>query len=96
MDNLGAAISFLNNYAVNHQQRVEAVNSLTEKLIKLKPAIDECRKLNEQINNLKNQNRSEEKFLMKMKDMIEQNSEAKITIGDPSFFDEGKEAKNEG
>jgi hypothetical protein len=82
-----AAVSFLNNYAENYNRRVESINSLVEKANKLRPAVDEFRKLSEQINNLKNHNRSEEKFLLKMKDMIEQNSDAKIVTGDPTLFD---------
>lgn len=90
-----AAVSFLNNYADNHTRRQQNITSLEEKANKLKPAVDEFRKLNEQINNLKNHNRSEEKFLIKMKDMIEQNTEAKVVIGDPTLFDPDKEELNE-
>ncbi|NMB81169.1 MAG: hypothetical protein GYA14_05075, partial [Ignavibacteria bacterium] len=45
--------------------------------------------------NLKNHNRSEEKFLIKMKDMIEQNADAKVIIGDPTLFDQKKEGESE-
>lgn len=90
-----AAVSFLNNYADNHSKRQQNVSSLEERANKLKPAVDEYRRLNEQINNLKNHNRSEEKFLIKMKDMIEQNTDAKVVIGDPTLFDQKKEVESE-
>lgn len=90
-----AAVSFLNNYADNHSKRQQHISSLEERANKLKPAVDEYRRLNEQINNLKNHNRSEEKFLIKMKDMIEQNADAKVIIGDPTLFDQKKEGESE-
>jgi len=86
-----AAVSFLNNYADNHFKRQQSISSLEEKANKLKPAVEEYRRLNEQINNLKNHSRSEEKFLIKMKDMIEQNTDSKVIIGDPTLFDQKKE-----
>jgi len=89
-----AAVSFLQNYADNHSKRQQLISSLEERANKLKPAVDEFRSLQEQINNLKNHNRSEEKFLIKMKDMIEQNSDAKVIVGEPTFFDHEKEGQN--
>jgi hypothetical protein len=90
-----AAVSFLNNYADNHSKRQQNVSSLEERANKLKPVVDEYRRLNEQINNLKNHNRSEEKFLIKMKDMIEQNTDSKVVIGDPTLFDQKKESESD-
>jgi len=84
---LDAAISFLNNYAENFGRRKELISSLIAKIEKLKPAVEDYRKIKEQLDSLQSQNKSEEKFLINMKNMIEHNE---IGIGEGPLFDQTK------
>lgn len=85
---LNAAISFLATYAGNYGKRKEIILSLEERCGKLKAAVEEYRKTKEQIDVLRAQNKSEEKFLINMKNMIEHNE---IGIGEGPLFNQKPE-----
>lgn len=95
-EQLKSAVSFLSSYGNNILKRKERIESLNEKILKLKPAVEEYNRLKDEIIKLVAENKREEKFLINMKNMIENNTDAKVVVGDPSLFDQSdKEETNE-
>ena len=92
-NSLDAAVAFLNNYADEFGQRKELILSLESKAEKYRPAVEEFNKVQQQISILRSQNKSSEKFLINMKEMLGHNE---IGIGKgPLFETEPVEGKDE-
>lgn len=85
-----AAVTFLIDYSHKLQSRREKLESLEKKLDSYKPAVDEYKRVKEAIDAIKSQNKSDEKFLMSMKKMIERNYDVEIRDGEASLFDHVK------
>lgn len=87
-ETLNSAVSFLSEYGNKILERKVNIENLTEKMSKLKPAVEEYNRHKDEIIKLTAENKREEKFLINMKNMIESNTDAKVVIGDPSLFDQ--------
>lgn len=85
---LNSGLSFLNAYANQHMAREEKITVLEEKLIKLQPMVDEAAKIAEEIKLIRAQNKSDEKFLMNMNEVILAETGEPISNGE--LFDAAK------
>ncbi len=91
---VAAAVSFLVDHFRILQNKKEKIDNLENKLENYRPAVEEYRKTKDAIDALKAERRSSEKFLMSMKQMIEQNYGITIQTGDETLFDQKPEEVN--
>jgi DNA repair ATPase RecN len=95
-EQLQSAVSFLSDYGNRILKRKEQITFNIEKINKLKPAVEEFNRLKGEVTSLTAENKREEKFLLSMKDMIESHTDAKVQVGDATFFDQPDNQEKEG
>ncbi|MBI1936691.1 MAG: hypothetical protein HYS25_01060 [Ignavibacteriales bacterium] len=92
---VNSAVQFLSTYGNAILDRKDKIRILTEKVNKLKPSVEEYNRLKGEIASLNADNKREEKFLLNMKNMLEMHTDAKVSIGDPSLFDQSKKPEEQ-
>lgn len=79
---LSSGLTFLRSYQRDYYERKKQIESLEEKRTHLQPMVEESKRIEEQIKSLQNQNKSDEKFLQSMNDVILRATGQPISSGD--------------
>jgi len=74
-------MTFLKRYSENYYHRAQLIAEKRKMLEDLKPSVDQSNLITEEIEDLKAQNKIDEKFLISMNDMVLRNTGEPISNG---------------